>query len=83
MAMPLVPSVEINRIARQKLPHAPGKALRARPHQQMKMILHERPGIHPKRAFLAKLSEPRKKVLPIRLPPEYSSSLNSPPHHMM
>jgi hypothetical protein len=53
MAMPLVPSVEINRIARQKLSHAPGKALRSCPHQQMKMILHERPGIHPKRAFLA------------------------------
>jgi hypothetical protein len=83
MAIPLVSSVEVNHITGEKLSHAPGNGLISRLHQQMKMIHHERPSIYRKRAFLAQLSESRKKVLPIRIIPENLSSLNSPPHHMV
>jgi len=53
MAISLVPSVEVNHIAGENASHAFGKRLMLCPHQQMKMVLHERPGIDRKEAFLA------------------------------
>jgi hypothetical protein len=53
MSVSLVPTIKVNHIAREKLPHTLGKGLAPRPDQQMKMALHERPGIGHKKTFLA------------------------------
>lgn len=83
MPMALVPQVEVDDISRQKAPHALRERPSARPHQQVEVIGHERPGIYNQGPSPTEFFDTVEEILPVRLVAEDLGSFNTPAYDMV